>query len=425
MRAKITIFRHIATIRLLFLENFLTLCLSMTITIIILALIIGALVFVIVRNNAALADARRDASVASERAELYKSQLDEMKVRTQNDTERFRDMASEIFTAQSDRLRTANEKRLSEILAPLSENIRDFRKAVNESYSAEARERFALDGRIRELVEANKVASREARGLATALRGSNQAQGNWGETVLENILEKSGLRKGEEYVVQATVGASGETLRRDDGKLLRPDVVINYPDGRSVVVDSKVSLTAFLDMSNADSPEARTAAASRHVESVRRHIDELAAKDYQKYVGERRTDFVLMFIPNEAAYMAAMQADSGLWERACAKCVLIVSPTLIISALRLIEQLWNRDRQTRNAIEIADAAGKMYDKFAGFVDDMARIDKNIEATRTAMAEAMKKLSTGTGNLVSRAEKLRELGAKASKQLRRLDSAVTD
>ena len=397
----------------------------MTITIIILALIIGALVFVIVRNNAALADARRDASVASERAELYKSQLDEMKVRTQNDTERFRDMASEIFTAQSDRLRTANEKRLSEILAPLSENIRDFRKAVNESYSAEARERFALDGRIRELVEANKVASREARGLATALRGSNQAQGNWGETVLENILEKSGLRKGEEYVVQATVGASGETLRRDDGKLLRPDVVINYPDGRSVVVDSKVSLTAFLDMSNADSPEARTAAASRHVESVRRHIDELAAKDYQKYVGERRTDFVLMFIPNEAAYMAAMQADSGLWERACAKCVLIVSPTLIISALRLIEQLWNRDRQTRNAIEIADAAGKMYDKFAGFVDDMARIDKNIEATRTAMAEAMKKLSTGTGNLVSRAEKLRELGAKASKQLRRLDSAVTD
>lgn len=425
MRAKITIFRHIATIRLLFLENFLTLCLSMTITIIILALIIGALVFVIVRNNAALADARRDASVASERAELYKSQLDEMKVRTQNDTERFRDMASEIFTAQSDRLRTANEKRLSEILAPLSENIRDFRKAVNDSYSAEARERFALDGRIRELVEANKVASREARGLATALRGSNQAQGDWGETVLENILEKSGLRKGEEYVVQATVGASGETLRRDDGKLLRPDVVINYPDGRSVVVDSKVSLTAFLDMSNADSPEARTAAASRHVESVRRHIDELAAKDYQKYVGERRTDFVLMFIPNEAAYMAAMQADSGLWERACAKCVLIVSPTLIISALRLIEQLWNRDRQTRNAIEIADAAGKMYDKFAGFVDDMARIDKNIEATRTAMAEAMKKLSTGTGNLVSRAEKLRELGAKASKQLRRLDSAATD
>lgn len=397
----------------------------MTITIIILALIIGALVFVIVRNNAALADARRDASVASERAELYKSQLDEMKVRTQNDTERFRDMASEIFTAQSDRLRTANEKRLSEILAPLSENIRDFRKAVNDSYSAEARERFALDGRIRELVEANKVASREARGLATALRGSNQAQGDWGETVLENILEKSGLRKGEEYVVQATVGASGETLRRDDGKLLRPDVVINYPDGRSVVVDSKVSLTAFLDMSNADSPEARTAAASRHVESVRRHIDELAAKDYQKYVGERRTDFVLMFIPNEAAYMAAMQADSGLWERACAKCVLIVSPTLIISALRLIEQLWNRDRQTRNAIEIADAAGKMYDKFAGFVDDMARIDKNIEATRTAMAEAMKKLSTGTGNLVSRAEKLRELGAKASKQLRRLDSAATD
>lgn len=397
----------------------------MTTTIIILALIIAALVFVIVRNNSALADARRDASVASERAELYKSQLDDMKIRTQNDTDRFRDMASEIFTAQSDRLRTANEQRLSEILAPLSENIRDFRKAVNDSYSAEARERFALDGRIRELVEANKVASRETRGLATALRGSNQAQGNWGETVLENILEKSGLRKGEEYVVQATTGAFGETLRRDDGKLLRPDVVINYPDGRSVVVDSKVSLTAFLDMSNAESPEARTAAASRHVESVRRHIDELAAKDYQKYVGERHTDFVLMFIPNEAAYMAAMQADSGLWERACAKCVLIVSPTLIISALRLIEQLWNRDRQTRNAIEIADAAGKMYDKFAGFVDDMARIDKNIEATRSAMTEAMKKLSTGTGNLVSRAEKLRELGAKASKQLRRIDNAAAD
>lgn len=389
----------------------------MTIAMVILALLTAALTVHAVRCAGQIAEERRKATVAEERAELYRQQLAEIKAQTERDTDRFRNMATEIFTTQSERLRHTNEQRLSELLTPLSDNIREFKKAVNESYTAEARERFALDGRIRELIEANRMSSRETHELATALRGSNKAQGDWGEMVLENILEKSGLRKGEEYVVQATASATGQQLRNEAGRQLRPDVVVNYPDGRTLVIDSKVSLTAFMQMANATDAAERGAAAERHIESMRRHVDELANKEYHRYVGERRTDFVLMFVPNEAAYMAAMQGDPGLWERACSKSVLIVSPTLIVSALRLIEQLWSRDRQTRNAIEIAEAAGKMYDKLASFVEDMIRIERSIDTAKGSMSDAMRKLSEGTGNLLSRAQKLKELGAKTSRQMK--------
>lgn len=389
----------------------------MTTAVIIMAILIAALSVYSILSASKIADARRDADISAERADIYKKQLDDIRRQNENDTERFRSMASEIFTAQSDRLRSANEQRLTELLSPLNDNIRDFKKAVNDSYANEARERFALDSRIRDLIEANKLTSRETRELATALRGSNKAQGDWGEMVLENILERSGLRKGEEYILQATVDSYGQTLRREDGKLMRPDAVIHYPDGRALVIDSKVSLTAFFDLSNSADDSERERAAQRHVESVRRHVDELSAKGYQNYIGERHADFVMMFIPNEAAYMAAMQGDPSLWERAHGKNVLIVSPTLIISALRLIEQLWNRDRQTKNAIEIAETAGRMYDKFVAFVDDLSKIEKNIDASKNAMTDAMRKLSDGTGNLMSRAEKLKELGAKATRQMR--------
>ncbi len=329
---------------------------------------------------------------------------------------RFKNLANDILRQNTADLKTQNEERLSEILAPLRMNIDEFRKTVSDTYNNEARERFSLSERIKELVDLNQSISRQARELSEALRGDSKVQGDWGEMVLESILENSGLQKGVEYFTQATTDSDGNVLRNEDGTMLRPDVVVKYPDGRFVVIDSKVSLTAFVDYANADNEEIRDGAAMRHVRSVKKHIDELARKRYQEYVGDAKLDFVMMFIPNEPAYIAAMRLDPSLWQEAYDRQVLIVSPTHLVSGLKLIAQLWSRDRHTKNAITIAEEAGKMYDKFADFTKDMERIEKAIGSTRKAYDDAMTKLTTGTGNLVNRALNLQKLGVKASKQL---------
>lgn len=329
---------------------------------------------------------------------------------------RFRNLANDILRQNTADLKSQNEERLLEILAPLRNNIDDFRKAVTDTYNNEARERFSLSERIKELVDLNQSISRQARELSEALRGDSKVQGDWGEMVLESILERSGLQKGVEYITQVTTDSAGNALRNEDGSLLRPDVVVKYPDGRFVVIDSKVSLTAFVDYANADNDEVREGAAMRHVRSVKKHVDELARKRYQEYVGEAKLDFVMMFIPNEPAYIAAMRLDPGLWQEAYDRQVLIVSPTHLVSGLKLIAQLWSRDRHTKNAITIAEEAGKMYDKFADFTKDMERIEKALGSTRKAYDDAMTKLTTGTGNLMNRALNLQKLGVKASKQL---------
>ncbi|MDE6802500.1 MAG: DNA recombination protein RmuC, partial [Muribaculaceae bacterium] len=211
--------------------------------------------------------------------------------------------------------------------------------------------------------------------------------------------------------------APANVIRDSAGKMLRPDAVIYYPDGRSVIVDSKVSLTAYIDFVNSEpsTPESQAALQS-HLRSVRSHITELATKNYQDFIGDRKADFVTMFIPNEGAYLAAMQADSKLWQDAYDRRVLIVSPTHLLSVLKLVEQMWRQDDMKRNVLEIAEESGKMYDKFVGFVDDMAKIDKSLTQAGAAFSDAMKKLSEGKGNLVGRAEKLRKMGAKANKRL---------
>ena len=328
----------------------------------------------------------------------------------------FKNLANEILRQNSADFKAQNEQRLEEILSPLRTNLDEFRKTVTETYNTEARERFSLTERIRELVDLNNTISREARELTLALRGNNQVQGEWGEMVLESILERSGLQKDVEYFLQSTNDGHGETLHNESGQRLRPDVVVKYPDGRCVIIDSKVSLTAFVEYINADDERIKNEAGTRHVRSVRAHIDELARKNYQNYIGDAKLDFVMMFIPNEPAYMAAMRIDSKLWQDAYDRNVLIVSPTHLVSGLRLIEQLWSRDKVTKNAIKIAEDAGKMYDKFADFTKDMDRISSALATASKAHSEAMNKLSTGTGNLVKRANDLRNLGIKASKQL---------
>ena len=374
-----------------------------------------------------LAAAREENSALHTRLELL---IDEMERRENQKAEqeekrkeqeqllesRFRNLANDILRQNTADLKSQNEERLLEILAPLRSNIDDFRKAVTDTYNNEARERFSLSERIKELVDLNQSISRQARELSEALRGDSKVQGDWGEMVLESILERSGLQKGVEYITQVTTDSAGNALRNEDGSLLRPDVVVKYPDGRFVVIDSKVSLTAFVDYANADNDEVREGAAMRHVRSVKKHVDELARKRYQEYVGEAKLDFVMMFIPNEPAYIAAMRLDPGLWQEAYDRQVLIVSPTHLVSGLKLIAQLWSRDRHTKNAITIAEEAGKMYDKFADFTKDMERIEKALGSTRKAYDDAMTKLTTGTGNLLNRALNLQKLGVKASKQL---------
>ena len=352
-----------------------------------------------------------------ERREGQKAEQEEKRKEQEQLLEsRFRNLANDILRQNTADLKSQNEERLLEILAPLRNNIDDFRKAVTDTYNNEARERFSLSERIKELVDLNQSISRQARELSEALRGDSKVQGDWGEMVLESILERSGLQKGVEYITQVTTDSAGNALRNEDGSLLRPDVVVKYPDGRFVVIDSKVSLTAFVDYANADNDEVREGAAIRHVRSVKKHVDELARKRYQEYVGEAKLDFVMMFIPNEPAYIAAMRLDPGLWQEAYDRQVLIVSPTHLVSGLKLIAQLWSRDRHTKNAITIAEEAGKMYDKFADFTKDMERIEKALGSTRKAYDDAMTKLTTGTGNLMNRALNLQKLGVKASKQL---------
>lgn len=352
-----------------------------------------------------------------ERRESQKAEQEEKRKEQEQLLEsRFRNLANDILRQNTADLKSQNEERLLEILAPLRNNIDDFRKAVTDTYNNEARERFSLSERIKELVDLNQSISRQARELSEALRGDSKVQGDWGEMVLESILERSGLQKGVEYITQVTTDSAGNALRNEDGSLLRPDVVVKYPDGRFVVIDSKVSLTAFVDYANADNDEVREGAAIRHVRSVKKHVDELARKRYQEYVGEAKLDFVMMFIPNEPAYIAAMRLDPGLWQEAYDRQVLIVSPTHLVSGLKLIAQLWSRDRHTKNAITIAEEAGKMYDKFADFTKDMERIEKALGSTRKAYDDAMTKLTTGTGNLMNRALNLQKLGVKASKQL---------
>ena len=331
--------------------------------------------------------------------------------------QRFNLLAREILDANTTRFKEQSEQRLNDLLTPLREELDRFKKTVTDTYSNEARERFALSERIKELVQLNETIGREAKDLTRALRGDSKVQGDWGEMILETLLEKSGLKKGVHFEIQKTTDADGNALKDNQGHLLRPDAVINYPDGRCVIVDSKVSLTSYIDLINSDPTSAEHKdAAQGHLRSIKLHIKELASKNYQDYVGEKQADFVTMFIPNEGAYMAAMNLEPKLWQEAYDQRVLIVSPTHLLSFLRLAEQMWRQDDMKRNVLEIADESGKMYDKFVGFVDDMSRIEKGIIATENAFHDAMSKLAEGKGNLVRRAERLRAMGAKTTKSI---------
>lgn len=324
-------------------------------------------------------------------------------------TLRFKSLAADVLRENTDALKLQHETRLTELLMPLRDNIEQFKRTFTESYEKESRERFALDKHIRELVSLNQNIGKEAQELARALRGNSKVQGDWGEMILEGILEKSGLQKGREFVIQ-------ESTQTEEGTRLRADVVVNYPDGRCAIIDSKVSLTDYIRSVNADSTEEQKQYLAAHAMSVRKHIDELKTKNYQDYIGNRKADFVMMFVPNEGAYIAAMQQDNSLWQYAYDNRVVVISPTHLISVMKLLEQLWQHDRQSRNAVEIARKAGSMYDKFVGFLTDLSKIRKALDAATLSYDESLKKLSTGKGSLIKSAITLKEMGAKVTRNL---------
>lgn len=331
----------------------------------------------------------------------------------------FKSLAADIFSSQSEKFKEANETRLSEILNPLKEDIKDFKRRVDDTYMNSSKERTLLGEQMKRLMELNMSIGKEARDLTEALSGNTKVQGDWGEMVLETILVKSGLVEGENYFVQRTKNDDGTQIKNDDNGRLRPDVVVALPDKKCIVIDSKVSLTAYVNYINADNEDDRQRFGKAHLLSVRSHLKGLETKRYQDFVGvgnDDRIDYVLMFIPNEHAYMAAMTLDNNLWMEAYEKRVVIISPAHVISTLRLIAQLWTRDKQTKNALKIAEEGGKLYDKFVGFVNDMQTVEQSLGKASEAYASAMSKLHTGRGCIVSKVENLKKLGAKTSKTL---------
>ena len=324
-------------------------------------------------------------------------------------TNQFKNLANEILEDKSKRFTEQNAASLDALLKPLQTKLSEFKEQVNNSYGNEARERFALKSEIERLANLNLRMSDETRSLTQALKGDSKVQGNWGELVLESILESSGLRKGEEYVVQ-------DSHTQVDGSRLQPDVVIKLPEGRSLVVDSKVSITAYArhaETTDADTAERELAA---HIQSLRQHIQGLSGKNYSSLYGVGSVDFVLMFVPIEPAFLLALKTAPNLYQEALSKNIVLVCPSTLMATLRTVAHLWRQDHQNRNALEIAKQCGSLYDKFVGFVEDLEKLGQRLDQAQTSYHDAFNKLKTGKGNLIRSAEKVRELGVKPSKNL---------
>ena len=344
--------------------------------------------------------------------ELQKSEMES--IRKQFNLQ-FEQIASKILEEKSEKFTNLNKNNLDIILKPLGENIDSFRKKVEEVYVTEAKERFSLGQEVKNLRELNDRLSSEANNLTQALRGNSKMQGDWGQMILENILERSGLTARREYFVQEFLkDPDGNYYTAENGSRMQPDVIVVYPDKRKVIIDAKVSLTAYANYTGSDDPGEQKKFIGEHLRSVRKHIDELSRKNYQDYA--ETLDFVMMFIPNEPAYMLALRYEESLWQYAYEKKILLISPTNLIAALKLIVDLWKREYQNRNALEIAERGAALYDKFVNFVDSLTDIETHLDRAKRSYENAYGQLKTGKGNLIGQTEKLRELGVKAKKSL---------
>ena len=332
----------------------------------------------------------------------------------------FKNLANEIFDDKSKKFTATNKESLNAVLNPLQERIQRFEKRVEETYDKESKERFSLAKEIENLQKLNTRISEEAINLTNALKGDNKAQGSWGEFVLESILEKSGLVKGREYEVQVS-------LKDEEGGKAQPDVIVHLPESRDIIIDSKVSLKAWDAYSAAKEESIKEEALKQHIASIRNHVKLLSSKDYQNLVGVNSLDYVFLFMPIEAAYSAALQEDPELFQFAFERNIIFVVPTTLLTTLKTVQNLWRLAQQNQNANEIAERAGALYDKFVAFVDDLDDVGHRIDASKKSFEKARNKLLSGRGNLVKRAESLKQLGAKTSKKqkVENLSSALDD
>ena len=327
----------------------------------------------------------------------------------------FRNLAQNILNEKAQKFTEVNEEKMKAILDPLKKDIGIFKQKVEDTYDKESKERFSLGKEIERLVIMTQQVSTDANNLTTALKGNSKMQGNWGEMILESLLENSGLSKGREYFLQEFIRDNAGNIIKDEyGAGLQPDVIICYPDQRKIIVDSKVSLVAWDECIAQENNEEQKHLLQQHIKSIRLHIDRLSKKNYPKYA--LALDYVLLFIPIEPAFLEAVKSDAQLWKYAYDKKILLVSPTNFFSVLKIIADLWKIEQQNKNAIDIADKAGLLYDKFASFFENFEILGKKINEANTSYEAALKQLSTGRGNVIGKIEELKKMGASASKQL---------
>ncbi len=321
----------------------------------------------------------------------------------------FKALANQIFESKHKVFKAQSKEQLDNILSPLSERIKEFEKRVEKSYNDESKERYSLIKEVRNLQELNTRISKDAINLTNALKGESKTQGAWGEIILERVLEKSGLEKGREYEIQVS-------MKNEEGRRLQPDVIVHLPEERDVVIDAKVSLTAYERYCSTEDNLDRAESLKQHLQSMRQHIKQLGDKDYHNLEGLKTLDFVLLFVPIEAAFSLAVQQDNNLFTDAFERNIVMVTPSTLLATLRTIQNIWRYEQQNKNAQQIASKAGALYDKFVNFVADLESIGSKIDSTQAAYRDAHNKLTSGRGNLVRRAEGMRELGAKVSKSL---------
>ena len=348
------------------------------------------------------------ASLESNHAFLQE-QMEQYRNDTTRSNEQFQLLASKVLDEKSAKMEHDHNRSIKEMLDPLKERIKTFENRIEQNTKEDIARHSSLKEQIRGLAQLNERMTLETTNLTKALKGDNKMQGNWGELILENILQKSGLEKDREYFTQ-------QSFTDEHGKRLMPDMLIKTPDDKVYVIDSKVSLKAYEQYVNAEDSDIEKAALRAHTLSIRSHVDGLASKRYHELYQIESPDFVLMFVPIETAFAATVKVDSSIYQYAFDKHVVIVTPSTLLATLKTVETMWRNDKQQKYALDIAVQAGRMYDKFHAFTEDMGKIDNRLNQLRTTYDDAMNKLSIGKGNLVQRAEKIKQLGAKANKKL---------
>lgn len=355
---------------------------------------------------------------AEERVENARTAYSDLKTSIANMGEtykaEFKNVANEILEQKSKNLEETSNKNIKTLLDPLNKDLKDFKEKVDKVYNDEARERHSLESQVKMLVQTSTQVSQQAENLTNALKGNVKQQGNWGEMILSSILENSGLTENREYFLQEFIkDKSGEIIKDENGNALQPDVTIHYPDERKVIVDSKVSLVAWEKYMTETDVTAQKQALEAHIRSLKAHIDGLSKKNYPKYA--KALDHVILFVPIEPAFLEAVKQDTGLWKYAYDKKVLIVGPTNLLLVLKIVADIWQIEKQSKNAIEIAEKAGELYDKLFGFIESMEDVGSGLKKATQFYEKAMGQLSTGKGNAIKKAEELKALGADTKKQ----------